>query len=179
MLSDQGRLDDARELLEEALRVWRAAGYRVGIAIATSQLARVEARAGRFDEAHRLFGDALELLNALGAEALIADARAWLAECLVLEGRYKEALVAVAELPEGDPLVERLAGYAIVQSRGPLTKATPHFEASVAAARAAKRPFELALTLRALEETTKTQNDEAAQIFADLGVVSTPRVPLP
>jgi tetratricopeptide (TPR) repeat protein len=179
VLSDQGRLEGARELLEEALRVWRAAGYRVGIGIATALLARVEARSGRFDEAHELFDDALELLTSLGAEALIADARAWLAECLVLEGRYKEALAAVAELPEGDPIAERLAGYAIVQSRGPLAKATPRFEASAAAARAANRPFELALALRALEETTKTPSDEAARILAELGVVSTPRVPLP
>jgi tetratricopeptide (TPR) repeat protein len=179
VLSDQGRLEEARELLEEALRVWRAAGYRVGIGIATALLARVEARSGRFDEAHELFDDALELLTSLGAEALIADARAWLAECLVLEGRYKEALAAVAELPEGDPIAERLAGYAIVQSRGPLAKATPRFEASAAAARAANRPFELALALRALEETTKTPSDEAARILAELGVVSTPRVPLP
>jgi tetratricopeptide (TPR) repeat protein len=179
VLSDQGRLDEARELLEDALRVWRAAGYRVGIAVATAQLGRVHARAGQFDDAHRLLEEALELLASLGAEALVAETRAWLVECLVLEGRHKEALAAVASLPGGDPMVERLAGYAIVQSRGPFTKAMPHFEASVAAARAANRPYELALTLRALEQTTKSPNEEAARILSELGVVTTPHVPLP
>jgi hypothetical protein len=97
----------------------------------------------------------------------------------VLEGRYKEALAALAGLPDGDPIVERLAGYAIVQSRGPLAKAKPHFDASLAAARAGKRPYEVALTLRALAETTKEPPGEAERILHELGVVSTPRVPLP
>jgi tetratricopeptide (TPR) repeat protein len=179
LLSDQGRLDEARELLEDALRVWRAAGYRVGIAVATAQLGRVHARAGQFDDAHSLLEEALELLASLGAEALVAETRAWLVECLVLEGRHKEALAAVSALPGGDPMVERLAGYAIVQSRGPFAKALPHFEASVAAARAANRPYELALTLRAIEQTTKSPNEEAARILSELGVVTTPHVPLP
>ena len=94
-------------------------------------------------------------------------------------GRYKEALAALADLPDGDPIVERLAGYAIVQSRGPLARAKPHFEASLAAARAGKRPYEVALTLRALAETTKEPYGEAEEILDLLGVVSTPRVPLP
>ena len=179
VLSDQGRLDDAREQLEEALRVWRAARYQVGIAIATAQLGRVAARAGAFAEAHRLLEEALELFTGLGAEALIAETSTWLAECLVLEGRYMEALEAVATLPEGDPMVERLTGYAIVQSRAPLAQAKPHFETSLAAARAANRPYELALTLRALAETTRNQDQEADRILSELGVVSTPRIPLP
>ena len=179
MLSDQGRLDDAREQLEEALRVWRAARYQVGIAIATAQLGRVAARAGAFAEAHRLLEEALELFTGLGAEALIAETSTWLAECLVLEGRYTEALDAVAALPEGDPMVERLTGYAIVQSRAPLAEAKPHFETSLAAARATNRPYELALTLRALAEMTQNHDEEADRILSELGVVSTPRVPLP
>jgi class 3 adenylate cyclase/tetratricopeptide (TPR) repeat protein len=179
VLSDQGRLDEARDLLEDALRVWRAAGYQVGISIATAQLGRVAARAGRFEDAHRLLDEALELFTSLGAEALAAEASTWLAECLVLEGRYKEALAALAGLPEGDPIVERLAGYAIVQSREPFAKAKPHFEASLAAARAGKRPYEVALTLRALAETTKEPPGDSERILNELGVVSTPRVPLP
>jgi tetratricopeptide (TPR) repeat protein len=151
----------------------------VGISIATAQLGRVAARAGRFEDAHRLLDEAREMFARLGAEALAAEASTWFAECLVLEGRYKEALAALADLPDGDPIVERLAGYAIVQSRGPLARAKPHFEASLAAARAGKRPYEVALTLRALAETTKEPDGEAEEILDGLGVVSTPRVPLP
>ena len=38
ILSDQGRLEEAEELFLEAQRVWRAARYPVGIALATSNL---------------------------------------------------------------------------------------------------------------------------------------------
>ena len=38
VLSDQGRLDEARALFEESLRVWRAAEFGIGVAYATSSL---------------------------------------------------------------------------------------------------------------------------------------------
>jgi class 3 adenylate cyclase/tetratricopeptide (TPR) repeat protein len=184
ILSDQGRLDDARVLLEEALRVWRAAGYRVGIALATSNLARLAARGGSFDEAHRLFDDALAQFEELGADAFVGETRARVAECLVLEGRHKEATSLVGSLLENGAatqraVLERLAGYAVVQSRAPFAKAKPHFDASAEAARAADAPYELALTLRAIAETGGDDGAEAAAILERLGVVSTPSVPLP
>jgi tetratricopeptide (TPR) repeat protein len=184
ILSDQGRLDDARVLLEEALRVWRAAGYRVGIALATSNLGRLAARCGSFEEAHSLFDAALAQFEELGADALLAETRARVAECLVLEGRHKEATALVASLLDNGAgsqlaVLERLAGYAIVQSRAPFARAKAHFDASAEAARAADAPYELALTLRAVAETGGEDSGESAAIFERLGVVSTPAVPLP
>ena len=41
VLSDQGRLAEAEALLRDALRVWSAAGYQIGVALATSNLGRV------------------------------------------------------------------------------------------------------------------------------------------
>jgi hypothetical protein len=76
-------------------------------------------------------------------------------------------------------VLERLAGYAVVQSRAPFAKAKPHFDASAVAARAADAPYELALTLRAIAETGGDDGAEAAAILERLGVVSTPSVPLP
>ncbi len=183
ILSDRGQLDEARALFEQALRAWRAADYRVGIALATANLGRVMARSGQFEDAHRLLEDALAQFEELGAEAFVGETQARLAECLVLEGRHKEASAALTPLLEvGSPqlaIAERLAGYAVMQSRAGFAKAKPHFETSLDAARSAGAEYEVALTLRAVAETSGADDGGAAQILHRLGVVSTPSVPLP
>jgi tetratricopeptide (TPR) repeat protein len=183
ILSDRGLSEEARALFEQALRVWRAADYRAGVALATANLGRVMARSGRFDEAHRLLGDALAQFEELGAEAYVAETRARLAECLVLEGHHREAFEVLTPLREpGSPqlaIAERLAGYAVVQSRAGFEEAKPHFERSLEAARAANAEYELALTLRAIAETSGGDDGQGAEILSRLGIVSTPSVPLP
>ena len=184
ILSDQGLLDESRELFEDALRVWRAAGYRVGIALATSNLGRVAARAGRFEEANELLNEALVLFGEIGAESLVLETWSRKAECFVLEGRHKEALTLIKPLlADGSAaqraVHERLAGYAVVQGRAPFAKAKPHFDASLEAARSVDAEHEVALTLRAIGETTGNGSPEADEILARLGVVQTPHVPLP
>ena len=184
ILSDQGLLDEAAMLLDAAQRVWRAADYGLGVAIATFNLGRVAARSGRFDEAHTLLDEALEQFRALGAEQYVVEAEVRLAECLVFEGRHKEAAKAVEMLLSANvstyvATLERLAGYAVIQGRAPFAKAKPHFDASLEAARAAEAPYEAALTLLAVAQTGGGASDEADEILARLGVVSTPKVPLP
>ncbi len=183
ILSDRGQLDEARALFEQALRAWRAADYRVGIALATANLGRVMARSGQFADAHRLLEDALAQFEELGAEAFVGETQARLAECLVLEGRHKEASAALTPLlGVGSPqlaIAERLAGYAVMQSRAGFAKAKPHFEASLAAAQAANALYEVALTLRAVAETSGVDDGGAAETLHRLGIVSTPSVPLP
>ena len=124
IVSDQGKLEEAEALFLEARRVWRAARYPVGIALATSNLGRVAARATRFDEALELLAEALVLFESLGSEALVHETEARRAECLVLAGRFQEALdvaPTVLEAAEENPLLypflERLHGYALVQAR--------------------------------------------------------------
>ncbi len=183
ILSDRGLLAEARSRLEEALRIWRAADYPIGVAVATANLGRALARSGAFEEAHRLIEDALVRFVALGAEGFIRETRARLAECLVLEGRGAEALEVLGPLLEEDSpelaVAERLAGYAILQSRAGLGAARPHFERSLSVARASNLAYEEALTLRALAETSGTEEGDGAPILAGLGVVSIPSVPVP
>jgi class 3 adenylate cyclase/tetratricopeptide (TPR) repeat protein len=185
VLSDQGRLDEARELFEEARRAWRAAQYPVGIALATSNLGRVAARSGSFDEAQSLLDEALLLFEGIGAEAFVLETRSRKAECLVLAGDYQEALALLRPLLADDAggqraAVERLVGYALVQSRAPFEEARTHFEASAAAADATRAQYELALTRRALAETSGAGSDEEADAALErLGVVGTTPVPLP
>ncbi len=185
ILSDQGHLAEARPLFEEARRVWRAAQYPVGIALATANLGRAAARAGTFGEAHELLDEALELFAEIGAESFVLETRSRKAECLVFEGRHQEALALLQPLLADGAAgqraaLERLAGYAVVQSRAPFTRAKPHFDASVEAASAAHTQYELALTRRAIAETSGGGGDEEADAILDqLGVVKTVAVPLP
>ena len=188
ILSDQGRLEEADERFLEAQRVWRAARYPVGSALAASNLGRVAARARRFDEALELLAGALEAFEALGSEAFVQDTEARRAECFVLAGRYKEALESlpgVLEAADGRPLVcaflERLHGYALVQARR-AEEAAPRFERSLELARGLGADYEVALTLEALARTRLGDPEAEAEsrlILERLGVLSTPRVPLP
>lgn len=183
ILSDRGQLEEARALFEQALRVWRAADYRIGVALATSNLGRATARSAQFHDAHRLLEDALDQFRELGAEAYVLETQARLAECLVLEGHYREALDALTPLREPDSpqraVAERLAGYAVTQSRAGFAEARPHFERSLEAAEAAGAEYEVALTLRAIAETSGVDDGRAEEILRRLGVISLPSVPLP
>ncbi len=190
LLCDQGHHERAEELLRDALRVWRAAGYAVGVGVAGGNLAQVAARSGRFADAHTLLDGALEELEKIGARGVIVEVTAVLVECLVLEGRHEEAralaeetLRRAAEVGLGAPRarLERLLGYALHQARRP-DEARPHFDESVRIARELGADYELALTLKALADTGAdggAERAEAQEIFDRLGVVSTPRVPLP
>ena len=188
IVSDQGKLDEAEALFSEARRVWRAARYPVGIALATSNLGRVAARAGRFDEALELLAEALTAFEALGSDALGQETRARRAECFVLAGRFQEALDLAPTVLEAAgenrllyPFLERLYGYALVQARRQ-DEARPRFERSLELARELEADYEVALTLEALGRTRLGDPDAAAEskaILDRLGVVSTPRVPLP
>ena len=188
ILSDQGKLEQAEALFQDAQRVWRAARYPVGTALATSNLGRVAARASRFDEGLELLAEAAAAFEALGSEALRREALARRAECLVLAGRFQEALdigptvlEAVEENPLLGPFLERLNGYALVQARR-ADEAGPRFERSLELARELDADYEVALTLEALGRTRLGDPEaeaESRRILERLGVLSTPRVPLP
>ena len=188
--SDQGRLDEADSLFRETLRVWRAAAYRPGIALAVSYLGRVASRAGRFDEARQLLGEARAVLEEIGAENEILQADAFAAECDIFGGRWQDALrvtesaLARAETTEGGgshaPLLHRVRGYAQAQ-RGNLEAARTELEESLRSARARNAAYEVALTLEALEHLAEREGAahdvtlarERRLIFARLGVRET------
>jgi tetratricopeptide (TPR) repeat protein len=173
--------------------VWRASHYPIGVALATSNLGRVAARARRFEEAHELLDRAATGFQEIGATSLVHENAAFGVECLVLEGRYAEAREAVeallAELgaDESSPvaaLLERMAGYALAQAREPLDAAAERFRRSLEIARALDAQFEVALTLRALADTKCADDLDAArreseEILEQLGVVALATPPLP
>jgi tetratricopeptide (TPR) repeat protein len=189
ILLDQGHIERAAALFQDALRVYRASGYTFGAAVVVLNLGRAEAAAGRFEEAHRLFDQAHAELAEIGSESFLLELDMRRAECLVLEGHYAEALeLATATLEASEsageaaprvPLLERVRGYAHVQARRP-EEGREHLEASLAAARESGNDFEAALTLRALSLTGRPEcREEADGLFERLGVVSVRSVPLP
>jgi tetratricopeptide (TPR) repeat protein len=195
ILSDQGHLEQARALLESALRLWRAASYPIGIGLATSNLGRAAARAGDIDEAVRLLAGARERLEAIGAGGLALEARARDAERLVLSRQPGQALRVVRELRphatsrDGTPvlraMLDRLAGYALAQAGEP-ANAVARLEASLEVALAAGATYEEAQTREALARVAALAGREAAghatraaELFAGLGVIRTWAPPLP
>jgi tetratricopeptide (TPR) repeat protein len=191
ILLEQGHLDDAEALIEEALRTHRAAGFAFGIGPSIVNLGVIAARRGSFDEALRLLAEAREHFDTIGAGSFALHARVREAEALVLEGDHAQALAlahetqaALADAGETgvhNAQIERLLGYAHAQARE-REEARRHFDESLRIARELGALHEEALTSKALADTGlgSPADAEAAQaIFDRLGIVWLPAVPLP
>ncbi|HZQ16338.1 MAG TPA: AAA family ATPase [Gaiellaceae bacterium] len=191
LLLHRGRHAEAHELLENALRTYRAATFPIGEALVLCYLGHLAAEQGRFADAHRLFDEATRQLAELGSKSYLVEADARRAQAFVLEGRHAEAAELAADCLErmretGETgtravLLERLLAVAAVQGRR-RDEAPPHFEAALRLAREAGADYEIARTLQVMGMTgfaSGEQLAEAEQIMQRLGVVSFPDVPLP
>ena len=191
IMLDQGRLAEAAELFDTALRTYRAATFPIGEALVTINLGRLAAEQGRFADAHALLDNATALLRTLGSESYLIEADARRAQAWVLEGRHADAatmafdalarMEAAGEVGVRSALLERLLGVAAVQARTP-DEAPPHFEKSLEIARGLGADYEIGRTLQAKALTgfaSDEEADQAAEIMERLGVVSLPTVPLP
>jgi tetratricopeptide (TPR) repeat protein len=196
ILSDQGRIHDAEKLFREALTVWKATAYPVGVALATSNLGRLSARSGNSEEAARLLTEALAGFRSIGARTFIFDTQSKIAENLVFAQQTDDAQVLVDQLIQettGIPgtfairaMLYRLRAYVLLQ-RGDGEAAAIALQQSLRIAQEAGADFEAALTLEALSHAASQLRNrdqaahllEAQKIFLRLGVVLTPRVPLP
>ncbi len=194
ILADQGRLEDAEARFRDALRVWRAAGYRQGIAFAVENLGKIAGRMGRFDEGMSLLEESRAAFEDVGFSNYVWDVDARIAEILVLRGDAHGALAAAdsalakADAAGGMPaltaLLQRIRGYALAQV-GSLEQARAAFDESLRQARERNARFEIALTLEAIVRVARMEGRiaaeaaaDAAEIFEELGVTSTPEVPL-
>ncbi|NIR36277.1 MAG: tetratricopeptide repeat protein, partial [Actinobacteria bacterium] len=188
ILSDQGHLDEAEQLFDDVLRVWRRADFAIGIAIATSYLGRLKARRGEFDESRELLGEALERFRDIGAAHYVLETQVFQLESDLLSGRPDtladvEALIVTAEEMD-DVLLRnillRMQAWGLEQ-RGRHEEAMAVADAAIRAGEEARTPFELALAhilrgqlMRANGEDRRPDHDRARGILEDLGVVSLP-----
>ena len=188
---DQGRLDDAEGEFTEALREWRASGYRSGVGAATAMLARVAGCRGRFDEAAQLFEDALGEFRAIGSHIEELETEARVAECQLLSGDATRAVaMADAALAQARslggvsaqlPLLLRVRGAALSRS-GAHDDAVAALGQSMDAARSRNAEHEVALTGQVLARVLVRAGDGTAAALAAssestlhrLGVVWTP-----
>jgi tetratricopeptide (TPR) repeat protein len=92
LLSDQGRFDRARPLLEECRTVCGAAGFQSSRLFATMVLGRLDARVGNHEDAALQLKEALLGLEALGLGPLASDCHRFLAELSVFQGDHDAAL---------------------------------------------------------------------------------------
>jgi tetratricopeptide (TPR) repeat protein len=190
---DQGRLEEAAQHFDTAERVWRAAGYRSGVAYVKCNRARVAQGHGQYDDALRLFEESIEESRHIGSQGETLEARARMAECLLLSGD-PEAARSLADdaltqartlggVPAQIPLLQRVRGVSFALT-GQSTPARAAFEQSLAAARTRGAEYEVALTLRAMAEYSGDDNDEseewrgqAGTTLSKLGVISAPELP--
>jgi class 3 adenylate cyclase/tetratricopeptide (TPR) repeat protein len=188
---DQGRLEEAQQLLESALRTFRAAKYPIGEAVTLVYLGHLAAEQGRFDDAFGLLDTAVDLLTTIGSKSNLIEAEAGRAQAYVLEGRHEEAAALArkcldleqetGEVGARTALLERLLAVAAVQGRR-REDAPMHFEESLRIGREYGADYEVGRTLQAKVLTGFASDEELAEaetIMERLGVVSLPDVPLP
>jgi class 3 adenylate cyclase/tetratricopeptide (TPR) repeat protein len=188
--SDQGRYHEATAMLQEALHTWRGAGFALGVGLASSNLGRVAARRGDLDEAETLLSRARAQLRELGSEQLVLDVDVREAErrlfggdhasALALAGTARLTVQRLGGMPVLMATLQRIAGFAKLQA-GLEDEARVRFRESVGIARSVGFAFEEALSLEglALAGGDNEAGSAAAEIFARLGVVASPAVPLP
>jgi class 3 adenylate cyclase/tetratricopeptide (TPR) repeat protein len=188
---NQGVLEEAEELLDGALRTFRAAKYPVGEALTLVYLGHLAAEQSRFEDAYGLLTTAGEQLESAGSKGLLIEADARRAQAYVLEGRHEEAATLarscldreqeIGEVGARTALLERLLAVAAVQGRR-RDDAPPHFEESLRVGREVGADYEVGRTLQAKVLTgfaSDEELEEAEAIMTRLGVVSLPAVPLP
>ena len=91
MLALAGRVEEARELLEESRTVFRELGNKQGLAVLAFSTAPLEMRAGDPAAAERECRSALQLVAEMGDRARVPNLASMLADALIEQGRLDEA----------------------------------------------------------------------------------------
>jgi len=181
ILCDQGKIDAAQALFEQALSVFAASDNPYLVAYVTDFIGRAHLRAHDTDAADEAFTRAAAGFAALGARELGWDARIRRAEVRNLEGRYAEAAHMAGEIfaEAGDePLpavLEAAAHRAVGRARaglGDLDGAVRHGLQSLRLS--GPSPFDRALSLACLSCWSATDAEqreaEAVDLLRGLGV---------
>jgi class 3 adenylate cyclase/tetratricopeptide (TPR) repeat protein len=178
VLSDQGHLEEATDLLEQAMRVWRGIGAESEVTFGEYLLGRIDARSGRLDQALARYAAARGFCVAAGEEGEVQLIDALRAEALVLDGRAGDGLAeadrALAEalaapgLVATIPLLHRIRGAALLAT-GDRDGAAAALRESVATARQREARHDLAMALDLLlAHGLERSSDEADGWRAEL-----------
>jgi tetratricopeptide (TPR) repeat protein len=180
ILSDQGRLDEAADLLVRCRRTMSATTDEDSVPFVDVLLGRLDARRGRFDAALERLRRAREDLRRLGMGVDAEFASLVIAETEALSGDPEAATRTLAGLrATRDPYVPmllRIRGF-VDASLGNEVAAAAEFTASLSAARERAADYDVALALDALESlgpSDPQRADERDAILDHLGIEQLP-----
>jgi predicted ATPase/class 3 adenylate cyclase len=170
ILIDQEHLEQAEPLLQSALRVCRASGWRAETATATKLLGKLRSRSGRFDEALELLEAARSEYRDVGAQSGLNETEAWMAECHLLREDSEAALalsteaLARAEASGGFEVasLKRVRAYALLML-GRRSAAKAALEDSLQASRARQVDYEIALSIDGLVHLDELEGARRAE----------------
>ena len=176
----QGRLDEVRDALEEAARVWTAAGYEYGIGMSNLYLGFGEMYAGALDAAAACFTVAERALRASASGSLAELHGAWV-ELHARRGDAHAAGAALAQLggptrDEGpiEAARRQLAGAHAALAAGNVDGAVAGAGRAAAIANEAGLPYEELCALGACGDAGETRVGELRErlgVVRDLAVV--------
>ena len=190
ILSDQGHLAEAEDVLTAVLPVYRAAGTPSFIAFGTLLLGRLAARRGQPERARSLLEEAARRYSSDGEALRVVHAKALLAEASLLAGAPHDAVDQASrvineanKLSGRDvvvPLLLRVRGVGEALSGTDGGLGQQHVEHSAEVARARNAPYELALSLQAMADLWPASVPDGLQaekdaLFEQLGVLPAAR----
>lgn len=180
ILSDQGRVEEAREHLERARRVWNGTGERVAVAFIDVLLARLATRHGGGGDAVPRLESAMSELRRFNMDAYAGFAQALVAEAEAFGGDPARGLaLARSQLEAGErnrPLLQRVAGVALARL-GATDDARTELLDALAAARERASEYDVAATidiLDALGDVDPGLLEERDEILERLRIVRLP-----
>lgn len=190
----QGQLDEAEKQVQAALSTSRGLGQTYLEALAVRHLGRIALRRGDLAAAVEHLSAARATFIAVGVAPKIVEVDVWLAEAALRQGRVDEARALLhesldrarqLEAVEHLPTIHRLLGCAAA-AQGRLLDGWASLDESLAIARAAGAPFEVALTLEAMSAVAELggpavppeATTERNAILASLGIDATPPPPI-
>lgn len=190
VLADQGHLEDAEPILQEALQTYRAAGTPTFVADGTRLLGRLAGRRGDPALSRQLLAVARGIYESDGESLQVVLTDAILAESLLRAGEPEAAaklaqrVLAIAENLPGRhlvaPLAHRVLGVGLRAAGIDAEEARLALQQSIDLARRHDARYELALSLQAVSDLWPTdlsdsELTELDELFGELGVESSAR----
>jgi class 3 adenylate cyclase/tetratricopeptide (TPR) repeat protein len=186
ILGLHGRVEDAEELLEQAMQTFTALDVTVGMAATGCIQAALLLRQGEVEQARQLLEEARAVSIAMDSQQDLDEVEVLELQALLTTGSYGEVIAGATALADRTPALDpihaartrRLLGTAHLHS-GDTERGTLHLEESLRVATEMEAGYEMAL---ALEELGTLGGPEAAarqaqaeELVTRLGIVRQPQ----